>query len=106
MFGSLEHLSVTYPDGEQVFFGQQTDVGHSRCAPQLRSVHLKNCKGMIGEVMRRLEDRFVGEPGDGNARLVVDGAKIREAKRGSGDSSSDGGVSLASLVLDAKIVRE
>ncbi len=105
MFHFLEHLSVTYPDGEQGFFGQ-TDRGHSRCTTQLRSIHLNDCKGMFRDVMRRLEDRFIGETGDGNARLVVDGAKVREAERRSGDSGSDGGVSWASLVLDAKIVRE
>ncbi len=106
VFGALENLSVTYPDGEQGFFGQTNMDCHSRCATQLRSVHLKNCKGMIGEVMRQLEGRFAGEPGDGNARLVVDGAKVREAERRSGDPSSDGGIAWASLVLDTKIVRE
>ncbi len=43
---NLEHFSVTYPDGEQRFFGQ-ADADYSRCTTQLRSVHLKNCKGMI-----------------------------------------------------------
>ncbi len=94
--GNLENFSVTYPNGEQGFFGSR-----SPCAVQVRKVELKNCKGMVERLMMRLEDKFVEKPGTGNASLVLDGFEVQKLEY----PGIDGGPSWASLALDAEIVR-
>jgi len=93
---NLENFSVTYPNGEQGFFGNR-----SPCAVQVRKVELKNCKGMVEGLMMQLEDKFVEEPGNGNASLVLDGFEVQKLEY----PGIDGGPSWASLVLDAEIIR-
>lgn len=98
--GNLENFSVTYANGEQGFFSKRDE--DSECTVQVRKVELKNCKGMVEQLLMSLEDKFVNEPWNANSRLVLDGSEVQKLEY----PGIDGGPSWASLVLDAKIIRE
>ncbi|KLO16712.1 hypothetical protein SCHPADRAFT_203583 [Schizopora paradoxa] len=87
---SLEKLSISYPDGEQGFFGIDCQNGL-----QVGKVELKDCKGVVKEVLGRLKKRFANEPGNGGACVSVDGSSIQISKSG-----------IDELVANAQIVRK
>ncbi|KLO16705.1 hypothetical protein SCHPADRAFT_994972 [Schizopora paradoxa] len=109
---NLQNLSVTYPDGEQGFFGKGHDGDEdeddeeeeSKCTVQVRKVELKNCKGKVKELLGSLEKKFVHESFNGYSRLVLDGSDIQTSENSRNNDVSASGWST--LVRDAKVIRD
>ncbi|KLO16529.1 hypothetical protein SCHPADRAFT_901484, partial [Schizopora paradoxa] len=49
---------------------------------QVGKVELKDCKGVVKEVLGRLKKRYANEPGNGGACVSVDGSSIQNSKSG------------------------
>ncbi len=58
---TLENFSVTYPNGEQGFFGWRSP---SSCSVQVSKVELKNCKGMVKALLDCLEEKVRWRAGE------------------------------------------
>lgn len=104
---NLKNLSVTYPNGEQGFFGgghdDDSDEKETKCSVQVQKVELKNFKGKVEELLGSLEKKFVNESFTGFSRLVLDGNEVYVPENSENNDASASG--WPTLVRDAKIIR-